>query len=122
MLAEPILLLLYPARVAEVAVAAPLLRILGIGGICLGIATPVNSMLQAIGRADLPVKLMLVGAAIKLTLNLTLIGHPSVNILGAPIGSLACYVFLAVSSVTLLCKSLSLRPKAGLLFLSLIHI
>ncbi len=115
-LAEPILLLLYPSRVAEVAVAAPLLRILGIGGICLGIATPVNSMLQAIGRADLPVKLMLAGAAIKLTLNLVLIGQPSVNILGAPIGSLACYVFLAVSSVTLLCKSLSLRPKVGLLF------
>ena len=50
-------------------------------------------MLQAVGRVDLPVKLLVVGLVIKVTLNYTLCGIPEINILGAGTGTVVCYAF-----------------------------
>ncbi|CCX37239.1 polysaccharide biosynthesis protein [Clostridium sp. CAG:1013] len=64
-------------------------------------------MLQAVGRADLPVKLLLAAMAIKLGANWLLCGIPEVNILGASVGTLLCYLFLVV------CQFRCLRKAAG---------
>jgi len=101
-LAEPILSLFYKAE--AVAVAAPVLRLLGIAVIFVALVTPVNSMFSGIGRPDIPVKLMLFGAVIKLAVNYTLVGVPSINILGAPVGTMLCYGFLAISGIIMLCR------------------
>ena len=104
-LAEPILLLLYPSEAAAVQIAAPMLRTLGVAVMFVSLATPVNSMLQAIGRVNVPVKLMLVGGALKLTTNYIFIADPSINIQVAPYGTLICYAFILFFSVPILCRS-----------------
>jgi O-antigen/teichoic acid export membrane protein len=87
----PILQLLFGADRPETAIAAPLLSVMGIAAIFVGITIPVNSMLQGMGLAYLPVKLMAVGGAIKIAVNYMLVGMPGINIKGAPFGTLACY-------------------------------
>lgn len=111
-LAEPILLLLYPSEAATALVAAPMLRTLGVAVLFVSLATPVNSMLQAIGRVDVPVKLMLVGGGLKLAVNYIFIANPAVNIQSAPYGTLVCYAFILCCSVPVLCRSagVTIRP------------
>lgn len=105
----PILKLLFGDRPLEVAVAAPLLQVLGFAVIFVSITTPVNSMLQAVGRMDLPVKLMAVGALLKAAINLVFVGRPTCGIGAAPYGTLVCYGFIVVSSVFLLCRETGIR-------------
>lgn len=101
-LAEPVLALLYPARMQEVAIAAPMLRSLGIAAALVGITAPVGSIFQAVGRADIPVKLMAVGAALKFVMNYFLLAIPGLNINAAPYGTIACYLFIFTASLLML--------------------
>lgn len=104
-LAEQILSLLFRGRPSEVTVSADSLAVLGIAVIFLSISTPVFSMLQGIGRADIPVKLMLTGVAVKLAGNILLIPIVRLNVSGAAISTLLCYITIAI---------LSLRSLRGL--------
>ncbi|WP_312643696.1 polysaccharide biosynthesis protein [Hydrogenoanaerobacterium sp.] len=104
-LAQPILMLLYPGEAASVQIAVPMLRILGIAVMFVSLATPVNSMLQAIGKVNVPVKLMLIGGVLKLTTNYIFIADPNINIQVAPYGTLICYAFILLFSVPILCRS-----------------
>lgn len=93
-LAEPILRLLYFSKPMEVTVIAPALRLMGISAVFVSLVLPINAALQAMGRADLPVKLLLAGGAFKLVCNYLLVGVPRLNIQAAPVGTLACYLFV----------------------------
>ena len=53
-------------------------------------------MLQGLGRTDIPLKSLIVGAVIKIILNYVLIGNPHINIEGAPIASIACYLVVLI--------------------------
>ena len=97
-LSGPILTFLYPARTAEVLIVAPILRVMGISAVLVSAATPINSILQAIGREKLPLVVLLFGAAIKLVTNYTLISRPEINIQGVPYGTLLCYGVIVVLS------------------------
>ena len=108
-LAEPILLLLYPGEAQVLTITAPMLRALGIAVLFVSLATPVNSMLQAIGRVDIPVKLMLCGGAAKLVTNYIFVALPKVNIQAAPYGTLLCYMIIICCSVPVLCRSAGVR-------------
>lgn len=107
-LAGPILTLLYnfsgDGLAGEVQISTPILALMGIGVIFVALASPLGAVLQAIGRADLPVKFMLAGGVLKLTSNYLLVAIPSVNIMGAPVGTLLCYLFIAVASVAAVCR------------------
>ncbi len=107
-LAGPILSLLYPTRVQEVEIATPMLVILGYAAVFVAILIPMNTVLQALGRPDLPVKLMLASATLKLILNLILVPMPQYNIRGAAFATLGCYALLFVLT------SLVLRYSCGL--------
>lgn len=91
-LAEPILTLLFPNRTAEVTAAAPPLMILGIAVIFLALTHPIFSMLQAAGHADLTVRIMLWGTAVKILGNLVLLRMEAVHLNGAAIATLLCYM------------------------------
>lgn len=97
-LSGPILNLLYPARAMEAAIIAPVLRIMGISAILVAAATPINSILQAIGRERFPLVVLTIGAVMKLCTNLVLISRPEVNIQGVPYGTLLCYSFIVLVS------------------------
>lgn len=101
-LAEPILTFIFDSNPIEVAIAAQLLRPMGIAAIFVAVSGAVNSMLQAVGRVYVPVKLMFGGAAIKFLINWGLISIPSVNISGAPWGTLGCYLFIMLGGTAVL--------------------
>lgn len=95
-----ILEFLYAGRPDEIAAACDGLRYLAPGLVCLCLAFPVFSLLQAIGRADLPVKIMLFGVAVKLLGNLLLI--PVLYTGGAALSTSLCYAVILVLSLLFL--------------------
>lgn len=93
-LAEEILQLLYPARQLEIEIATPMLKVMGIAVIFVSVVLPMNSILQGIGKENLPLVFMLVGAVFKLGINYVFVGIPEYNINAAPYGTLACYAVI----------------------------
>ncbi len=110
-LSKEVLLFLYSNRLSECTVSAESLKYLGIGVIFLSLSFPLFSMFQAIGKADLPVKLMAVGVAVKFVGNMLLIPIPSINVSGAAIATLLCYFVIFILSVIYYCKYTKIRIK-----------
>lgn len=104
-LAGPILKLLYGQDKAEAVIASPMLRVMGITVIFFSLLAPINSMLQAVGKQDTPVKLMLIGSSAKIVINSILIGIPEINLKGAPYGTFVSYSFVVVASLVILLKT-----------------
>ena len=67
-------------------IIARCLFLLGSAALPAAMSGPLSSMLQAVGRADLPVKLLLGAMAIKLGANWVLCGIPELNIQGGRSG------------------------------------
>lgn len=108
-LAPEILGMLYKSESVEV--AAPLLRVLGIAACFAGMTTPMTNLLQAIGKPTVPVKNIAVGALIKVVVNYILVGIPSINIMGAPIGTVCCYLYIAVADLFCIIKYSRVVPS-----------
>lgn len=100
----PILQLLFKSSQGAIVVGTPLLAVLGVAALFLAMVTPLNAIMQGIGRMDIPVKYLFTGALIKLVLNVVLIGIPSINIMGASISTLLCYGTIAFLSLNKLRK------------------
>ncbi len=114
-LAEPIAGLLY-GQGGSAPIVAGVLRTLGPAAVFAAVSTPLSSMLQAVGRAGLPVKLLAVAMTLKLGVNWFLCGVPQVNIQGAGVGTLVCYSFLAASQLIALGRVTGVRLRPGRLF------
>lgn len=112
-LSEPVLSLIYgsPNVSNEVEIASKVLTTMGISVIFVGTATPICSMLQAVGRVDLPLKLMAIGMVSKIIINYILVGIPEINIQGAPIGTFVCYLFISVVGIFFLCRYTKIVPN-----------
>lgn len=98
-LAKPVLTLLYGRLPGVINVGAPLLSMLAVASLFLALVAPVNAVMQGVGRMDLPVKYLFIGAAVKLGLNVVLVGMPSFNILGSSVSTLTCYGLIAFLSL-----------------------
>ncbi len=94
-LAEPIMKLLY----GEFSGGADLLKIGVVSIILLSLTQIVTGILQAIGRAHLPVISLAIGAIVKIILNWFLIVKPEINVAGSVISTTICYVIAAVIDV-----------------------
>ncbi len=90
--------------VAPVQIGTPILRMLGIAAVFSGLSVPMTNMLQAIGKPMLPVRNIAIGAVLKIIVNFLLVGRPELNILGAPIGTTLCYVYIFASNMYCLIK------------------
>jgi len=110
-LAGPIMNLLYPLRPTDAAVATDALRILGFAVVFGGITMPMTSLLQAVGKERVPVINMVIGACIKIVINYILVRIPAFNISGAAIGTFACYAYIFISEIILLCKYTKVVPN-----------
>lgn len=108
-LSEPILRILFYSRMMEISIATPLLSLMGITCIFSAMCLPIYNMLQAIGKASATVFIMILGGSIKLIVNYCLASRPEINIMAAPIGSLACYGVIIIVSLILLLNSLKIR-------------
>lgn len=103
-IADGILNLLYPTKPIGAAISAAPLTILGFAVIFGGLSMPLTNLLQAIGKERIPVINMLIGACIKIGLNFWLVGLEEVNVVGAAISTLACYLFIVVADFYFLVK------------------
>ena len=101
--APNIMSLLYESH-ASVEIGAPLLRIYGVAAIFSGLSVPLVNMLQAVGKPYLPVRNMLIGAALKAALNIGLVAVPNINVHGAAYGTLGCFLCIFVLNFYSLCK------------------
>ncbi len=105
----PIVSLLYSGYSAVVAARA--LRIMGISVIFIAASTPICSMLQGVGRIDMPLKLYSVAMVMKILLNYLFVSVVSINIMGAAIGSLVAYIFVCIVGMYFLIKRAGVRPN-----------
>ncbi len=89
---KEILSLLFRGRDTEIALAAPMLSLLGASVLFSCMITTTNAVLQSSGHPSLPIISMSVGVAVKLVLSYWLMGLETVGMSGAPLGSLGCTV------------------------------
>lgn len=94
-LAEPIMLLLYPMQKASAVSAASSLFILAFGVIFLSVVQTLTGVLQGLGKQMIPVINLLIGATAKIIITYTLTGIESINVRGAALGTVAAYILAA---------------------------
>ena len=87
------------------------LSVMGAGVVFLAFTAPTFAMLQSVGKADVPVKIMSVGVALKLLGNLITVPVPSLNIVGAGISTSVCYFVICALSLTALFKAVGVKAK-----------
>ena len=113
-LAKPIVQMLFHRLDPEV--SGPLLAMLGIASVFVCIMSVSNSILQAYGYERLPVLIMILGGVVKIVVNFNLVAIPSVNINGAPIGTLCCFGLAAVLDLIVIRRILPRPPRYGRMF------
>ncbi len=109
-LSRNILDLLY-SNTQAIDIAAPNLRILGICAVFAGLNAPLVSMLQAIGKQNVPLKNIAIGAVFKIVINFILVGTPEINILGVPIGTTVCYAYICIANFICFVKHSGIMPN-----------
>lgn len=107
-LSYPIMSLLYDGYIAVV--GASVLRIMGLAVMFVATSTPICSMLQGVGRVDMPLKLYSIAMVLKVALNYAFVSIVSINISGAAVGSLVAYLFVCVVGMYFLIKSSGVVP------------
>ena len=104
-LGEPILNLIYP----NAPDGAGVLALASISMIFIALGQTINGGLYGLNKVRIPVIALAVGAAIKIILNIILISNPSINIYGAPIGSIVCQIISFGICYKALTSSLKLK-------------
>ncbi len=110
-LSGPILNLLYSGSEAAsgIPIATPVLALYGLMMPILTLSAPLTNILQAVGRADVPAKMLALGCGIKIGLNYILIGIPSINVQGAVFGTAAFYLFCIFGNYWVLKKETGMK-------------
>ena len=116
-LAGPILILLYPNQYDAAVAATYHLQLLGLASVFVCIMLLTNAILQAHGLAKVPIITMFMGGIVKVAANYMLVGNPDINIKGAPIGTLLCYVLITVMNLVIVSRVLVNRPSYRQLFI-----
>lgn len=107
-LAYPIMNVLYPNSNA----AGPgLLAIMGAASFFVCTVLMENAILQASGHEKLTMVTMISGGLVKIIVNWFLVAQRSINIYGAPAGTLVSYVVMALMNYIFICVALKHRPK-----------
>lgn len=108
-LATPVMDIVYTSYM-QATIGAKVLQIMALSGIVIAIVTPLCSMLQGIGRVDLPLKIYAIGITIKVATTWMFVSNPAINIQGASIGSLIAYSIMVVVAMFLLIKHSGVMP------------
>lgn len=110
MLATPLLSLLFAGQEEAIAMASPLLCVLGIAVLPAALVALMSAALQALGRPMVPVLATLAGAGIKLLSEFWLLGNARVLLLGAPISTLLCMLTILCIEWIALGRTLGTTP------------
>ena len=106
-LSKQILGILYfssPETLSAVPISSKVMFWYGITICFMAVSQPLTYMLQAIGKTKITVISVAVGAVLKVILNFAFISIPEINIYGAVIGTVACYLVTCVINLVALIK------------------
>ncbi|MEG1834924.1 MAG: polysaccharide biosynthesis protein [Oscillospiraceae bacterium] len=106
-LAKPILTLLYEngKSAPAITIAAPVMAAICSTIFLMAVSQPMTNILQAIGKESVPVKSLALGAIVKVVANYIFIGIPALNINGAVIGTILCYVVIVAYNLTAIMRA-----------------
>lgn len=102
LLGTPLLQCIFPSLIQDVdgmAAASGLMMVLSIGVLFLILAQTATGILQGIGFPQLPVRHLLFGTAVKVLVSWFLLRIPGMNVVGAGLGTLACFLVAAVMNL-----------------------
>ena len=83
---------------------------MGFSCIVVAASTPIMSMLQSLGKVNLPLILCSIAMVIKITTNYLFVSVVELNVTGAAIGSLVAFTFVFVVGMYLLIKHSGVKP------------
>ena len=115
-ISEPALNLLYSVRQAEIEVSVLPLQILCFGGITIALSAAVFSVFQAIGRSELPVKMMMLCASLKLAGNLFFSQIPVLSVCSAAVSTVIAHLVISVIGIVLLKRTAQIKVGFVTLF------
>ena len=115
-LSTPIMILVLPAQYEGALAAGPHLQVLGIATIFVCMMILTNAILQTYGKEKLPIITVIVGGIVKIAMNYILVGNPDINIHGAPISTLCCYMVIVGLNLFFVWKYSPQKPKYIQLF------
>jgi len=95
-LSKPIMALLYPRQLESAMSAADCLAIYAVGMIFLSIIHTITGILQGMGKQNIPVINLAIGAIVKVVVTYVLTGIAAINVKGAAIGTVCAYLVAAV--------------------------
>lgn len=110
-LGGPALLMLYPRRQADAMAAWPHMRWLGIACIFICLMNLTNVILQTYGKELIPICTVIVGGIVKVVMNYILVGNPAINIHGAPVSTLCCYLTIVLLNLFFVWKYSPEKPR-----------
>lgn len=110
-LSTPIMRLVLPAQPEDALAAGPHLQLLGIALIFICIMILSNAILQTYGKEKLPILTVVIGGVVKVVMNYILVGNPDINIHGAPISTLCCYLVIAGLNLFFVWKYSPEKPR-----------
>ncbi len=96
---------------ASIEIGGKMMIIYGFAAIFAGLAVPMTSMLHAVKKQVAAVRNVAIGAAIKVIVNFIFVSIPSVNIIGAAVGTLAGYIFVFVAHLVTLVRHTGVTPN-----------
>ena len=98
-LAKPIMQLLYPYQRESAVSAAGCLAVLAVGTVFLALVHASTGSLQGIGRQQIPVLNLGIGAVAKIGVTYVLTAIPALNVRGAACGTVAAYLVAALLNI-----------------------
>lgn len=124
MLAQPIIDLLYKStELSQRVMGAQILQLIAAGIFFLSLVQTSTGILQGLGKAYIPVVTLGIGCVVKIVLNTVLVGNVDINIYGAPVASVACYLVAAIGNLWFVKKFSGARyPVVGLFIKPLIAV
>ena len=110
-LAQPILAAFYGSGEAAsgVSIAAPVLTVYGFTIFLMALSQPMTNMLQALDKTKIPLISLSIGAVVKLVANCIFVTIPSINVNGAIIGTVLCYVVIVAINFLAIVKTTKVR-------------
>ncbi len=101
---------------ADVQIGGTILAIMGITVVFNSLILVTNAVMQAHGDVTTPVLNMIFGGVVKVIVNFILVGIPSLNIVGAAMGTLICYLSIMILNVIAMVrkKTMDARSFGGL--------
>ena len=120
-LSEPIMNVVYPNAHSS---GPLLLCLLGIASVFVCFSLMSTAVLQATGKERLTLYSIIAGGLVKITINWFIVAIPTVNIYGAAIGTICCYVTMCVLNLSfengLSVKNIFIRPAVPSLIMGVI--